>query len=286
MTATHTWEEAVQWLREQAQQQILVRACYYDDPIDQAARRFHDSDEWQATRELVSRFAPPRWAQRRTVLDLGAGRGIASYAFARDGWQVTALEPDASSLVGRGAIASLRKRTGLPIQSVAGVAERLPFADATFDVVYGRAVLHHARHLPGLCREATRVLRPGGLALWVREHVISRPADLAVFLQGHPLHGLYGGENAYTLAEYRAALTGVGLRLRRVIGPLENPVNYWPNSRDEIEGYVFGQCQAWLGNRLTRMMWNVPRLRRFVKRYVSRCLDTPGRHFAFLGVKL
>jgi SAM-dependent methyltransferase len=286
MTATHTWEQAVQWLRDQPQQQDLVRHCYYDDPVQDAARRFYLSEEWQATRDLLARFLPgPQFRQGCAVLDLGAGRGIASYAFARDGWQVTALEPDASSLVGRGAIAVLRERTALPIQSLAGVAERLPLADGSFDLVYGRAVLHHARQLTSLCREVARVLRPGGVALWVREHVLSRPSDLGFFLQGHPLHRLYGGENAYTLAEYRVAITAAGLRLRQVLGPLENPVNHWPTSCADVDQHVRGQWQRWLGGRMARVLFKSPSLRRFATWFVSRRQHIPGRHFAFVGVK-
>ena len=39
----------------------------------------------------------PRKAGR--ALDLGAGNGILSYALAREGWSVTAVEPDPSALV-------------------------------------------------------------------------------------------------------------------------------------------------------------------------------------------
>jgi hypothetical protein len=34
-----TWEQAVRWLREQPEQQDLVRACFYDDPVEAAIVR-------------------------------------------------------------------------------------------------------------------------------------------------------------------------------------------------------------------------------------------------------
>ena len=91
-----TWEEAVLWLRAQDDQQELVRHCYYDDPLEAAAARFLESEEWTATQRLLGSHLPGR------VLEIGAGRGIVSHAFARIGCLVTAVEPvseDDDSLV-------------------------------------------------------------------------------------------------------------------------------------------------------------------------------------------
>ena len=92
-----SWEEAVLWLRNQPDQLPLVRAGFYDDPLIEAARRYRISTEWQTVR----RYLP---AGQGRALDLGAGRGIASYALACEGWAVTAVEPDSSAIVGAGAI--------------------------------------------------------------------------------------------------------------------------------------------------------------------------------------
>lgn len=59
--------------------------------------------------------------------------------------------------------------------------------------VFARQVLHHARNLEMLCREVSRVLKPHGIFIATREHVISKPEDLARFLKKHPLHQFYGG---------------------------------------------------------------------------------------------
>lgn len=153
--STMTWEQSVQWLREQPGQEALVRACYFDDPLPEAAERFRESAEWRAIAALLP---PPPGA----ALDLGAGRGISSYALARDGWDVTALEPDPSELVGAGAIRALSRQSGVPIRVVGEYAESLPFPDGSFDVVNCRQALHHARDLWQTCREIRRVLKPGG----------------------------------------------------------------------------------------------------------------------------
>jgi 2-polyprenyl-3-methyl-5-hydroxy-6-metoxy-1,4-benzoquinol methylase len=122
----NTWEQAVQWLRQQPEQQELVLAAYYDDPLPASADRYSRSEEWQAIRALL----PPAPGR---ALDVGAGRGIASYALAKDGFAVTALEPDPSALVGAQAIRGLAAASGLPIEVNHEFSERLPFADAQFD---------------------------------------------------------------------------------------------------------------------------------------------------------
>lgn len=140
-----------------------ARACFFDDPLLDAAQRFHTSSEWTATRDLIPR--PPGHA-----LDVGAGRGIASYALARDGWTVSALEPDPSNLVGAGAIRALSAESGLPIEVEQQWGKSLPFASNSFDVVLCRQVLHHARDLRAFCREVARVLKPGGTVIATRGH--------------------------------------------------------------------------------------------------------------------
>jgi SAM-dependent methyltransferase len=181
-----SWEDAVVWLRKQPARRQLVVDAFYDDPLIAAAERYRGSGEWQAVSQLLR-------GRGGNALDVGAGRGIASYALAREGFQVTSLEPDPSAIVGAGAIRALAAEAALPISVVEEFSERLPFADGAFDVVFARAVLHHTRDLELACSEMYRVLRPGGILIAAREHVISKEADLGQFLDGHPLHHLYGG---------------------------------------------------------------------------------------------
>jgi SAM-dependent methyltransferase len=263
-----SWEDAVIWLRNQPEQAELVRSCFYDDPLINAAKRYYESTEWQAVRALLL----PQPARR--ALDLGAGRGISAYALARDGWQVDALEPDSSSLVGAGAIRALAKEANLNIQVEQTWGEKLPYADATFDVVHGRQVLHHAHNLKQLCSEAARVLKPGGIFIATREHVISRKEDLPVFLNNHPLHKLYGGEHAYTLPEYKQAISQSGIKLAKVLNPFQTEINTYPET--------FSALRKRLAERVGLSFLNVPD---FVLGFLGSMSNVPGRLYTFVGHK-
>src|SRR5690348_9111306 len=151
-TAGPTWENAVTWLRKQPEKRQLVLDAFYDDPLVAAAERYFRSSEWQAVSAILK-------GRAGAALDVGAGRGIASYALAREGFDVTALEPDPSAIVGTGAIRALAIEANQPIRVVQECSERLPFADQAFDVVFARAVLHHMRDLERAVAEMHRVLR-------------------------------------------------------------------------------------------------------------------------------
>ena len=274
-----TWEEAVQWLRNQPEQKELVQYCYYDDPLESAAERFAQSEEWFAVTQLLKQKIPGQ------VLDIGAGRGISSYAFAKAGCSVTSLEPDSSNLVGAGAIRNLFKNTDLPIQIVQEWGETLPFANNTFDIVYGRAVLHHAKDLKQLCKEAARVLKPGGYFIATREHIISRKDDLQNFLDSHPLHHLYGGENAYLLEEYTDAIRSSGLQIIRSFNPLESVINYFPMSKSQYQSQVKNSLARRFGETLASKLAMFEQVQSLYSWYMSRKLDTPGRLYSFLAIK-
>lgn len=261
-----TWEEAVQWLRAQPDQQELVVACFFDDPLTDAALRFYQCAEWQAVHRLLPR-TPTK------ALDLGAGRGISSYALARGGWSVVALEPDPSAVVGGGAIRSLAEATGVEVEVVQEWGEQLPFDDGSFDLVYGRQVLHHARDLGHLCAEACRVLRPGGTFIATREHVISRPNDLSQFLDDHPLHHLYGGEHAYLLREYLSAMERGGLTVTQILNPYQSDINLFPRRKVDVRSQIAKRVRwpfaSWIPDAV--LGWFGARL------------QTPGRLYSFVA---
>jgi SAM-dependent methyltransferase len=221
-----SWEDSVRSFRSDAKNDAAVLDNYFDLPVARAAIRYAGSDEFRAISRVIGRGTG-------RVLDVGAGHGIASFALAGAGWTVIALDPDASAEVGVGAIRSLRDESlgGGRIEAVIASGERLPLRNDSVDLVFGRQVLHHLNDLDEGLREARRVLRPGGRALFVREHVADDEAQRSSFLRDHPLHHMYGGENAYPLDRYLAAFDEARLPVVQCWGPLDSMINFYPGSR-------------------------------------------------------
>lgn len=263
-----SWEDAVADLKRKSGSEELVRACFYDDPLLEAAERYWQSSEWHSVRSYLS-------AAAGSALDIGAGRGISAYALARDGWKVTALEPNPSNLVGAGAIRALAVEACLSIEIVQNWGEKLPFENNVFDFVHCRQVLHHARDLGQLCSQIGRVLKPGGMLIATREHVISRKEDLASFLDTHPLHRYYGGEHAYLLREYTDAIERAGLKISDILNPLETPINFYPATREELKVRM-----------ASKLCLPFPRLiPDAALTLAGRWINTPGRLFTFVARK-
>jgi len=98
----------------------------------------------------------------KSVLDYGCGHGMAAVTLARAGAAVTAID------LSPGYVNETRERARVnrvKVNALAADGEDLPFADESFDAVWGAAILHHLDlRLAG--RELSRVLKPGGVAVF------------------------------------------------------------------------------------------------------------------------
>jgi SAM-dependent methyltransferase len=271
---THTWEQAVAALRSDPRHRQLIFDAYLTADLVDNCRRFSASPEFAEAHRLVRQCAPAA----REVLDMPGGNGIAAVAFATAGYDVTTVEPDASASVGRGAIAHVLAASGQTARIVAAFGESLPFGGGSFDVVYVRQGLHHARDLVRMVGELRRVLRPGGILLACREHVVDDyGASLTAFLDSQPDHQLYGGENAFTLADYRAAFAAAGLEPIAELGPYDSPINLHPNDEDTLRTKVLESPPG----RLLRRVLPERAVAAIGLRYL-RSRKMPGRLYSFL----
>jgi ubiquinone/menaquinone biosynthesis C-methylase UbiE len=102
------------------------------------------------------------------ALEIGAGTGYFSLNLVRAGVIGHATCTDISPGM-LDALQANADNLGIDVDAVACDAEQLPFEDASFDLVFGHAVLHHLPNLDRAFSEFRRVLKPGGVIAFAGE---------------------------------------------------------------------------------------------------------------------
>ncbi|HVC16849.1 MAG TPA: class I SAM-dependent methyltransferase [Rhodanobacter sp.] len=141
------------------------------------------------------------------VLDLGCGGGHITYRAAPHVASVVACDVTSTMLAVVAETATARGHANVTTQQAA--AENLPFESASFDVVLARYTSHHWDDLDAGLREARRVLKPDGLAIFI-DVVAPGSALLDTHLQ--TLELLRDGSHVrnYSTPEWIAAITHAG----------------------------------------------------------------------------
>ncbi len=133
-----------------------------------------DSDD-AMTREVR---APLLARAHGDVLEVGAGDG-GNLSLYPAGARLTLLEPNPYLL---DYLRETVQRLGLTAELVEAEAESMPFHNDSFDVVVAIHVLCSVRDQPRALAEIRRVLRPGGMFLFL-EHVSAPPRTPTFVLQ-------------------------------------------------------------------------------------------------------
>ena len=163
--------------------------------------------------EEVDRIVADVAFDGRRVLDIGCGSGGNIIHLARTTGLAHATGFDVEGPV----IEVARERA-----EAAGLSDRvdfvradpgpLPFADASFDVVFSKDSLLHVPDKPALAREMFRVLSPGGevaVGDWMIGHDGSMSDDMAAYVAAEDLGFAMGSPGAYISAMEAAGFTDV-----------------------------------------------------------------------------
>ncbi|HEX9545580.1 MAG TPA: class I SAM-dependent methyltransferase [Pyrinomonadaceae bacterium] len=153
-----------------------VRAFWQANPCgvkfadaEPGTRRFYELVEAHryATEWHIPSAAGFAAARGLKILEIGCGLGTDGAQFAKAGADYTGVDlTDA-------AVELARRRFelfDLPGKFQTADAEKLDFADESFDLVYSHGVLHHTPDTAKAIREIHRVLRPGGRAIVMLYH--------------------------------------------------------------------------------------------------------------------
>ncbi len=179
----------------------------------------------------------------RRVLEVGAGAAQCSRWLTAQGARAVATD------VSSGMLAQARRlsdRTGAVVPLVQADARALPFADATFDVVFtAYGAIPFVADAHRIHREVARVLRPGGRWVFATTHPVRwafpddpGAAGLTAFrsyFDRTPYVEFEGGTLAVaeyhrTMGDHVAEITAAGLVVERLVEP------EWPEGHEESWG--------------------------------------------------
>ncbi len=191
------------------EQQYAFVAAHYNE----RAQAYVDSVDHRAGDDLDQIEDVLRGRGLARVLDLGCGGGHVSYRAARHAAKVTAYDLTPGMLHAVRREAAERGLTNITVRQ--GAAERLPFADASFDAVLSRFSAHHWQDWEAGLREARRVLKPGAQAIFID---VTAPADrvLDTHLQAFELLRDPSHVRDFTVEEWVAALGRSGFAVESV----------------------------------------------------------------------
>ena len=157
--------------------------------------------DWQPATELYANLVRQQLTPAARVLDIGCGRGGLVEQLNHPLAQVVGIDPDWQSL----------REHRLNLTSAVAFSDDLPFAPESFDVAFASWVLEHLARPFLTFQSVTRVLKPGGVFVFITPNgrhplaLLNQTMGKLGALQGKIVAGLYGRSADDTFAtHYRA----------------------------------------------------------------------------------
>lgn len=176
----------------------------------------------------------------KTLLDIGCGDAAFAAALAREGAQVSGLDPDSQMLM------AARRRANqyaLSLHLIEGRAEDLPFHDDAFDLALAITSLCFVENARGAVSEMARILKPGGRL------VIGDLGRWSLWALRRRLRG-WLGDPTWSTARFRS-----GSELRRLVRAAglavietRGAMYYPPNT---AAARLLAPADSWLGRATT-----------------------------------
>lgn len=161
--------------------------------------------KWRPATEVYADLVRTHLTTDTWLLDLGCGRGgLVEQLVATT---MAATDETAGGTVGYGQtrwvgvdpdLASLRAHRLAELPRLAAVSDRLPFATASFDLIFCSWLLEHLQRPFLTFAEIGRVLRPGGVFIFITPNgrhplaLLNNSLGRVAQMQGWLVHSLYG----------------------------------------------------------------------------------------------
>jgi SAM-dependent methyltransferase len=155
-------------LNEQVRDFWEAGACGTDaelaQPLEKHSRAWFEAIEENRYRlePFIHSFAQFTRHHAKKMLEVGVGAGTDHLQWARAGCDCYGVDLTQEAI---DTTAARFRLYGFASKLQRIDAERLPFEDAAFDLVYSWGVIHHSERPEAIIAEIHRVLRPGGLFL-------------------------------------------------------------------------------------------------------------------------
>ena len=191
------------------------------------------TEELNYGREIIARWASFHLRNRSApglVLDIGVGHGVDLINIRRS----CATPPELYGIECYPPNVKLAEQQGIEVRSLDIEKERLPFPDASFDLIVANQVIEHTKEIFFIFSEIARVLKIGGLAIIGVPNLASLHNRIALLLGLQPpgirvLGPHVRGFTKEGFAEFLA--TGGFFELEEFAGsnfyPLPQPVSKW-----------------------------------------------------------
>ncbi|MGZ6907124.1 MAG: class I SAM-dependent methyltransferase [Acidimicrobiia bacterium] len=192
-----------------------------NDPWEQHAQWWQDGFTDGADPEYEEQILPivaEELAGRDRVLDVGTGEGqLARHLVAYGATRVVGVDPSVAQL------ATARARGGGP-RYARSAAAALPFADGVFDAVLACLVFEHIEAVDEAIAEVARVLRPGGVFLFLLNHPLLQVPGSG-WIDDHILEEQYWRIGPYLVESLEEEEIAPGVHLPFIHRPMSRYVN-------------------------------------------------------------
>lgn len=123
----------------------------------------------------------------KNILDVGCGTGGISVAFAREGGSVVGVDSGNTNPLNIRMANARAEEEKTDIAFICGDAQRMPFREATFDIILCNDVIEHVAEPDKLAKEVSRTLKPHGILYLTAPNRFSLPN---IYRDSH--YGLFG----------------------------------------------------------------------------------------------